>query len=196
MRVSDVARVRQEIAREGLLLVTDPVLPSVAGIVAREPIKGSWWSHPASHAIFAVLEALADAGDTLLVKLLSGKQTFVAETLWRDFFSIVTAKEDWQMRGLTQADSALLHKLESGEPVRGAKNARALEERLLAYARNVHTDSGKHTKELTSWKTCMKDLKFRLRAKDPHWSKRPFEELTCSWAVELGKHSKLPWEAR
>ena len=75
-----VAKVRRELDRHGLLLVTDPVLPSVAGIVAREPVKGSWWSHPASLAIFAVLDRLDDAEDTLLVKLVSGKQTFVAKT--------------------------------------------------------------------------------------------------------------------
>ena len=86
------------------------MLPSVAGIVAREPVKGSWWSHPASHAIYAVLERLDDAEDTLLVKLLSGKQTFVDKTLWRDFFSVVTAKERWQTESLSREDRSLLRR--------------------------------------------------------------------------------------
>jgi hypothetical protein len=191
-----LAKVRRELDRQGLLLVTDPVLPSVAGIVAKEPVKGSWWSHPAAHAIFAVLEQLDDAGDTLLVKLVSGKQTFVAETLWREFFSVATARERWQTQGLTREDRALLRKVESGERVRGAKNAKALEARLLAHSKNVHTESGAHAKELASWKTCMKDLGFRFRAKNPEASKKPFEELVAAWSTELGKTSKLPWQAR
>ena len=191
-----VAKVRRELERQGLLLVTDPVLPSVAGIVAEEPVKGSWWSHPASHAIFAVLEALDDAGDTLLVKLVSSKQTFVAHTLWREFFSVATAKAAWQTRGLTRGDRALLRRVESGERVRGAKNAKTLETRLLAHSRNVHTDSGAHAKELTSWTVCMEGLGFRLRPKDPDASKQPFEDRIAVWAKDLGKTSKLPWQER
>jgi len=191
-----VAKVRRELDRHGLLLVTDPVLPSVAGIVAREPVQGSWWSHPASHAIFAVLERLDDADDTLLVKLVSGKQTFVAKTLWRDFFSVVTAQERWQTQGLSREDRSLLRRIESGDRVRAAKGSNALETRLLAHGTNVHTESGAHAKVLTSWKVCMQDLHFRLRAKDPAASKTPFEERLDTWASEFGKKATLPWRKR
>ena len=190
------ARVRRELERQGLLLVTDSVLPSVAGIVAREPVKGSWWSHPASHAIFAVLERLDDAPDTLLVKLVSGKQTFVARTLWRDFFSVATAKARWQTAGLSPDDRSLLRRIESGERVRAAKSSKLLESRLLAHGTNVHTETGAHAKVLTSWDLCMKDLRFRLRAKNPDASKRVFEQHIGAWTSELGKKSKLPWQTR
>ncbi len=188
-----VAKVRRELDRHGLLLVTDPVLPSVAGIVAREPVKGSWWSHPASRAIFAVLERLDDADDTLLVKLISGKQTFVAKTLWRDFFSVVTAKERWQTEGLSREDRSLLRRVESGDRVRAAKGSKMLETRLLVHGKNVHTESGAHAKVLTSWTMCMQDLHFRFRAKDPEASKTPFEERLDTWASEFGKKATLPW---
>jgi hypothetical protein len=191
-----VVKVRRELDRHGLLLVTDPVLPSVAGIVAREPVQGSWWSHPASHAIFAVLEGLDDADDMLLVKLVSGKQTFVAATLWRDFFSVATAKKRWQTQGLSPEDRSLLRRIESGESVRAAKGSNALETRLLAYGANVHTESGAHAKMLTSWKVCMHELHFRLRPKDPEASKTPFEERLDSWTSEFGKKATLPWQKR
>ena len=42
----------------GLLLVSDRAFPSVAGLVAGEPVRGSWWSHPMAHTIFAVDEML------------------------------------------------------------------------------------------------------------------------------------------
>ena len=191
-----VAKVRRELDRHELLLVTDPVLPSVAGIVAREPVKGSWWSHPASQAIFAVLERLDDAEDTLLVKFISGKQTFVAKTLWRDFFSVVTAKERWQTEGLSREDRSLLRRVESGDHVRAAKGSKLLETRLLVHGKNVHTESGAHAKMLTSWKVCMRDLHFRFRAKDPVASKTPFEERIDAWASEFGKKATLPWQTR
>ena len=191
-----VAKVRRELDRHGLLLVTDPLLPSVAGIVAREPVKGSWWSHPASHAIFAVLERLDDADDTLLVKLVSGKQTFVAKTLWRDFFSVVTAKERWQTEGLSREDRSLLRRVESGDRVRAAKGSKMLETRLLVHGKNVHTESGAHAKVLTSWSVCMQELHFRFRAKDPEASKTPFEERLDAWASEFGKKATLPWQTR
>ena len=35
----------RELRRWGMLLETDPVLPSVATIVAGSRIRGSWWSH-------------------------------------------------------------------------------------------------------------------------------------------------------
>jgi hypothetical protein len=110
--------------RQGLLLVTDPVLPSVAGIVAREPVRGSWWSHPKSHEIFSLLERLDAGGGVLLVKLVSGKQTFVDKTLWRDFFSVATAKATWQTRGLSPTDRSLLRRVETGDPVRAGSQTR------------------------------------------------------------------------
>lgn len=191
-----VAKVRRELDRHGLLLVTDPVLPSVAGIVAREPVQGSWWSHSASHAIFAALARLDDADDTLLVKLVSGKQTFVAEALWRDFFSVATAKKRWQTQGLAREDRSLLRRIESGESVRAAKGSNALETRLLAHGTNVHTDSGAHAKMLTSWKVCMHELHFRLRARAPEASKTSFEARLDAWASAFGKKATLPWQKR
>ena len=82
--------------------------------------------------------------------------------------------------------------MESGERVRGARNAKTLETRLLAHGRNVHTESSSHAKELTSWKTCIHDLGFRFRSKDPEASKKPFEDRVAVWAAELGKQSNYP----
>lgn len=191
-----VAEVRRELDRHGILLVTDSVLPSVAGIVAGEPVQGSWWSHPASHAIYAVLERLDDAGDTLLVKLVSSKQTYVAEALWRDFFSVATAKARWQTEGLSREERTLLRRVEAGEHVRAKKGAKTLETRLLAHGRNVHTQSGAHAKVLTSWALCMQELGFRFRAKDPEDSKTPFEERIDRWKSKYGKKATLPWPKR
>jgi hypothetical protein len=57
-------------------------LPNVAEMIAGEPIQGSWWSHPASHAIFNGLNLLADSPDVVRLRLVNGKVTLVHRRLW------------------------------------------------------------------------------------------------------------------
>jgi hypothetical protein len=57
-------------------------LPSVAEMVAGEPIRGSWWSHRASHTLFDALNSLADSPDVVRTRLVDGKLTLVHRRLW------------------------------------------------------------------------------------------------------------------
>jgi hypothetical protein len=57
-------------------------LPNVAEMVAGEPIRGSWWGHPASHAIFDALNSLAASPDVVRTRLVNGKVTLVHRRLW------------------------------------------------------------------------------------------------------------------
>lgn len=57
-------------------------LPSVAELVAGEPIRGSWWAHPASHAIFDAINAIADSSDVVRTRLVNGKVTLVHRRVW------------------------------------------------------------------------------------------------------------------
>ena len=57
-------------------------IPNVAEIVAGEPISGSWWAHPQSHAIFAAINALADSPDVVRLRLVNGRITLVHRRLW------------------------------------------------------------------------------------------------------------------
>jgi predicted RNase H-like HicB family nuclease len=57
-------------------------VPRLAEIIADEPIKGSWWSHPKSHQIYAVFQALSESNDILVCRLVDGKVTFVHRRLW------------------------------------------------------------------------------------------------------------------
>jgi hypothetical protein len=56
--------------------------PSMAEMIAGEPIRGSWWGHPAGHAIFAALNSLAESPDVVRTRLLNGKVTLVHRRLW------------------------------------------------------------------------------------------------------------------
>ena len=57
-------------------------IPNVAELVAGEPIKGSWWGHPAGHAIFAAINELADSPDVIRLRAVNGKITLVHRRLW------------------------------------------------------------------------------------------------------------------
>src|SRR4029450_3916096 len=57
-------------------------LPSVAEMVAGEPIRGSWWSHRGSHGIFDALSSLAESPDVVRTRLVNGKVTLVHRRLW------------------------------------------------------------------------------------------------------------------
>jgi len=57
-------------------------VPSLAEVAAGESIRGSWWSHPKSHEIFAVTRAVRESDDVLVCRLIKGKITFVHRRLW------------------------------------------------------------------------------------------------------------------
>jgi hypothetical protein len=151
--------------RDGLLLESDPVLPSVAGLTAGAPIRGSWWGHPAGGAIYSVVNQLADRPDVFLARLVSGKVTLVHSRLWPHLLAIGCAGEGWQMDGLSQPARRLLRLVEqraevrsddpavirAAAPVRASAAVLELERRLLILTRQVHTEQGKHTKWLESW---------------------------------------------
>ena len=57
-------------------------IPNVAELIAGEPIRGSWWGHPASHAIFDAINRLADSPDVVRTRLIAGKVTLIHRRLW------------------------------------------------------------------------------------------------------------------
>ena len=57
-------------------------VPSLAEVVAGEPIRGSWWGHPAGHAIFDAINEVADSGEVVRLRLVNGKITLVHRRLW------------------------------------------------------------------------------------------------------------------
>jgi hypothetical protein len=63
-------------------------LPSVAELIAGEPIRGSWWRHPASHAIFDALNTLAESPDVVRTRLVDGKVTLIHRRLWPALFRL------------------------------------------------------------------------------------------------------------
>jgi hypothetical protein len=71
------------VAKHGVVLASAKgSVPRLTEAIINETIKGSWWAHPRSHEIFAVLEAVADSRDVLVCRLVGGKVTLVHRRLW------------------------------------------------------------------------------------------------------------------
>ena len=54
----------------------------MAAAIAGEAIRGSWWAHARSHAIYDLLSAVRDSEDLLVCRLVEGKITLVHRRLW------------------------------------------------------------------------------------------------------------------
>lgn len=79
------------IQKHGVVLASakGPV-PRLTEAIINEPIKGSWWAHPRSQQIFAVLQAVADSDDVLACRLVNGKVTFIHRRLWPALVRVAT----------------------------------------------------------------------------------------------------------
>ena len=193
----------EELERRGLLLHADARLPSVSSIVAGEPVRGSWWGHPKSHEIFAVLEALGDSADATSVKLVNGKLTFVHRAIWPELCAVGSCDEDWQIRGLSSGARAVLSTVRERRSVRTdelrgghqsyAKSAPGeLEQRLLVHSRQVHTASGAHERILSIWHHWAGENSVSLDT-GVAAAKERFEAIVNGLRTEFGGKAVLPW---
>ena len=186
----------------GLLLVSDSSFPSVYQLIAGDERKGSWWANDHAHTIFAVNEKLEDHPDVMVMKLISGKVTFVHRALWPYIYSIGVAREEWQLKKLSAKGKLLLEAVESEGTLQtnqlgkafGPKPgdlAKELELRMLVYAAQVHTESGAHAKVLKSWQAWAKDVGIRVRPKSPEEARTFIEKRVAKISSANGA---LPWQ--
>ena len=187
----------------GLLLVSGNEFPDVRRLVTGKDAKGSWWTDAAAHTIFAVNAQLSDHPDVLVAKLISRKVTFVHRKLWSRFYSIATARDDWQTNGLSAEAKRLLHSIDVSGTVatnklRSTKTkpgdlARELERRLLVHADQVHTESGAHAKVLETWSNWTNRVTFEPRPVDPEAAQLFFELRVEEINREFAGSGQLPW---
>jgi hypothetical protein len=192
-------RVRAELRERGWLLQADAALPSVASLVAGEPIRGSWWAHPRSNLVYWVLEELEDSSDVLCVKLVRGKATLLHRALWPALVAIGCSRQRWQTAGLSRAARSLLARTQRAEslrldrlerwsgPAKPGDAARELEARLLVYAREIHTETGRHTKQLETWSRFAARLRLDAPLPDPDAARRALERAVAG-------EKWLPWQ--
>lgn len=194
----DLNRVFAALRKYGLLLLNDPSLPSVCSLVTGERVRGSWWTHPRAQAIFNIHNALEDHIDVLIMKLVSGKVTYIHRKLWSQVIVIGSAREPWQMKGLAAGAKKLLMAVDRApvEPGRKVSTAASeLEARMLVFSAQFHSESGAHVRRLESWQ---------------HWSCRAgaspavlsgatarasLEELVTYLNQKFHGMGRLPWQS-
>src|SRR5258708_15778415 len=139
--MTSTEQVLAALTTHGLLLKQDKAIPSVVGILTGESLSTSWWSHPKGRLIFTVLSELADQPDVLLTKLLYRKDTLVHRSLWPAVLAVGSARDKWQLQGLSVDAKRLLARVRRGVgPVRGVgAPVKELERRLLVTTQEIHT---------------------------------------------------------
>ena len=186
-------RVRLALRDHGLLLEADAALPNVAALVAGAPVRGSWWSHPAGHAIFAVTEMLARHPDALATRLVGAKVTWVHRRLWPALLAVGSSGAPWQTKGLSPAARRLLERLRSaGELAASGPAARELQERLLAVGTVVHTPAGHHETRLLAWERWTARDVLPPPALSPEHGVHLLEEAARTLCGESAA-ARLPW---
>ncbi len=195
-----------EFETRGILLESDPALPSVVGIVAGKPLRGSWWGHSKGKLIFSMLRRFVNRPEVLVTKLVLGKVTFIHRRFWQPFLSIAASREDWQLEGLSLEARRLLAAVErAGEvmtdemrwPARGktiGDAARELERRLLVYAEEIHTSKGLHAKKLRSWDNWASSKKVGIKHIEAAEAEVALKDVVGRLGRDHRLDCALPWE--
>jgi hypothetical protein len=205
-------RARRALERFGILLFSDPALPSLVGIIVGEPLRSSWWGHPRGPLIYTAMNQLDDDPEVLATKLVAGKVTYVHRRLWPSVVAIGTAREPWQMDALSAGARWLLDETDTEGAVqtdllvppveeRGGKRvavfARELERRLLVHATEVHTPSGAHAKMLQTWPRWAAEVNVSAPDHSSDAARRELEESAARLASGIpGGVAQLPWKSR
>ena len=183
----------------GLLMMTDARLPSVAGLVAGGVVRGSWWAHPQSHAIYAVLMKMEHDPAILTMKLISSKVTLVDRALWPAVIGVATAREPWQTKGLTAEARALLAETNRRGEMRAdgvpGLVIRELENALLVHAEEFHTETGAHGKRLQTWERWTQRARFTANPLAPDEARAALEGVVERLNREFQAEARLPWQS-
>ena len=204
---AEFQQIMEELQSSGLLLESDAALPSVASLVAQEPIRGSWWGHPRGHDIFQANRQLAAHPDVIACKLISGKVTYVHRSLWPALFEVANSRETWQLSSISPSARSLLSKVTRDGIVRtdrlpefhSAKSkgpgdaARELEKMLLVYSEDIHTETGAHAKALETWEHWARRIGFVRQKTTVEQGKEQLEQTLKFLNTRFGAARRLPW---
>ena len=91
------------IAENGVVLESarGPV-PSLAEAIVGEPIGGSWWGHPLSHTIYAIISAVREDPAILVCRLVGGRVTHIHKRLWPALARLAPELADWRIAAVRE----------------------------------------------------------------------------------------------
>jgi hypothetical protein len=183
----------------GLLLLNDPALPNLCRLVAGEQVRGSWWAHPRAQEIFRVYDAFEDDPDVLILKLISGKVTYIHRMLWPEIVAVGRAREFWQMKDLSAAARKLLTAVDKAPVEPGREKAtlvRELEARMLVFSAQFHGESGGHERRLESWDHWSDRAHSPPDSTTPALARKALEERVADLNREFSGFGRLPWQGK
>jgi hypothetical protein len=199
LRSADLKRSLAALKIYSLLMMTDARLPSVAALVTGGPVSGSWWAHPQSHAIYAVLMKLEHDPAILTMKLVSSKVTFVHRALWPAVIGVASAREPWQTKGLTAEARALLAETNRRGEMRAdgvpGLVIRELENAMLVHAEEFHSETGAHGKRLQTWERWAQSAGFTGDPLPPEEARAALEDALERLNREFQAAALLPWQS-
>lgn len=192
----------------GLLVESHRAFPSIVALAVAGPVEGTWWRHPLANDIHNLIEAVEHHPRVMTARLIDGRVTFIADTLWPVVHAVGVSREAWQLRGLSDLGSRLFAEVEErGEtrtdvlavawalPTRPVSEAaRELERRLLVRGQSVHTERGAHAKVLKSWPSWAARIGYSpplLAAED---ARRLLEERIGAINARFGSTARAPWQ--
>ena len=189
------------------MLESDATLPCVARIVAGGAIRGSWWGHPRGQEIFRVSGRMASNRNVLVSKLVSKKVTYVHRRLWPLVIAVGSARQVWQMSGLSRTAKLLLASVDRAGRIRTdnarikrrlkgksvGDAARELEIRLLIHSEEVHTEAGAHARNMETWKSWSNRVSFHGKEMRPEDAKMQLDALLAQLNRKFGATASLPW---
>ena len=196
---ADGKRVFAALQKYGLLLLNDPALPNLCRLTAGEQVRGSWWAHPRAQEIFQVYDALEDHPDVLILKLISGKVTYIHRALWPEIVAVGRAREPWQMKGLSSAARKLLAAVDKApvEPGREkAAAARELDAGMLVFSAQFHSESGAHVRRLESWDHWSNRTHSSPDRVTPASARKALEHRIANLNRDFSGFGRLPWQGK
>ncbi len=201
-----LASALERLDESGLVLDSDPKLPSLASLVVERTVRGSWWADPEVHLIHRLGSRLTQHEDVLHVVLVSGKMTCVHRRLWPAFLAVALGNEQWKVDGLSTAGKAMLarlrreQRLTADEPDLPSTSVKAngaamreLESRLLCAGGDVHTSRGSHAKFVTTWTIWHAQRALPTPNFSAPEGRRQLDECLDRLNRESSGRGRLPW---
>jgi hypothetical protein len=190
----------------GLIMDSDPQLPSWPSLVAERPVRGSWWADRMVHVIHTAGSRLIDHEDVIHVVLVSGKRTCVHRRLWPAFLAVAVSMESWKLNGLSQQARAIWERVQRDSHVyadepdlpstdvrENGRSMRELEARMLCAGGDVHTPRGSHAKFVMNWDAWMTAENLTTPDLSAGAGRQQLDECLDRLNREFGGHGTLPW---
>jgi hypothetical protein len=106
-RITTVDQALDFVREHGVVLASAKgPAPRLTEAIVGTAIKGSWWAHPQSHRIYAILSEVAESEQILVCRLINGRITLVHRHLWPSLIRLAGRFAPEQLAQVGEAHTA------------------------------------------------------------------------------------------